>query len=198
MAVADDFRNWCGNEKFAKFVRTLQMTSREKGRLTYAQEQTWNEFIAATGASVPCKLESITAALVEALQISHKLELTIADAPGARSQFPGILKDKLLQWASDRKAAGLDLDASLVVFCRHDDVGEVRQAIHDVFYQDNDLNKVFLGATISGSVSSPPPDEGTATLIFMVGDSASEPLSLGWSIQRRGEQPPRWWQFWRR
>ena len=185
--VANDFRTWCGDEKFAKFLRALQTTSKEKGRLTFAQEKTWNEFVAATGVQIPCELDSITSVFAEALRISHQLEVQAPNNFSTGSvTFCGLLKELLLHWAGDRNAVGLDLNASLIVSCRYEDISDVRNAIHMTFYEDKDVHAVFLGANITGSVRSAPPNESVSGFTFIVSDGdAEERLSLGWSIQKR-------------
>jgi hypothetical protein len=199
--IANDFRNWCGDERFAKFVRTLQTTSKKKGRLTYAQEKTWNEFMAAKGLGIPCQFEAVCSALAESLAISHEIEMT---APDALDQFSARFKERLLRWAEQRKGVGLDLDASLAITCRHEDARSVRDAIQTTFFKDNDVHGRFLGANITGSVRSLPPDESVLGFAFIVstGDAA-DCSALGWSIQPREQRAepgpaPRWWQFWRR
>jgi hypothetical protein len=173
----------------------------DKERLTFAQEKTWNEFVAATGANVPCDLVSIRTVFAEALRISHQIDLPISNDIRA---FRGLLKDRLLDWAAERKAAGLDLDATLVIICRYEDVSIARNAIHTTFYEDKDVNGAFRGANITGSVRSAPPQESVAGFTFIVGDGdAEERLNLGWSIQQResheeARSAPPWWQFWRK
>ena len=60
-SILEQFKDFCGTEKYNKFVSALGVTCTHRGHMMYWQEQLWNQFASRTTTQLPTDLDGIRA-----------------------------------------------------------------------------------------------------------------------------------------
>jgi hypothetical protein len=87
MNVADirkSFRCFAGQDRYCKFVRTINQECQRKGRLFFWQEQLWREFVSKTDGAINCE------AIMAAFRICDVHDDELTDAISNREELSEI------------------------------------------------------------------------------------------------------------
>jgi hypothetical protein len=193
------FREWCGDDEFAKFVRALQTTCKRQRRLVFWQESVWARFCEEKQVSLPQTYEDVAKIFASVSEVGPEFEYVFPEQrPDQRLNADG-LRDAMLQWAAKRRAAGLDLEAVLTLRVRHEVHTQVADLVEGLLLNDPPINSMFRDSTVSVLIKPPGEDVPGKGMTIRVDDLATRgdagSTSLRWGIAER-QRPKPWWKFW--
>jgi hypothetical protein len=193
--VVSLFREWSGDEQFAKFVGALQTTRRRKGELVFWQEHLWDRFSREQQLDLPRDYEGVANIFASVAEVGR--EVTFCFPPEAEVQLSAQpLRTALLDWASRRSQAHLRLEAHLLLTAGAPRHRLVADLVQHLFSTDPDVRRCFAGAVVSVSFRTPDGQPPLTGLTVAVDSSSQDGLvSLGWGIASR-QKPKPWWRFW--